>query len=201
MQTSPGFSLIELVITIAILSVLTLGLVPLVKVAERRQREQRLREALREMRAAIDEFHRDAVGMQCVGMSGGVNNQLPGQSPDPRSRVIISDCTIFTVDNPEHYPPDLETLVNGVNVVPRLNLITPSLGSLQGNATDNNALSMKKKVYLRGIPIDPMTGRRDWVLRSCYDSPDSASWGGENIFDIKSKSEATALNGEKYRDW
>ena len=59
----------------------------------------------------------------------------------------------------------------------------------------------KTKVYLRRIPVDPMTGKADWVFRSCYDPADSTSWGGENIFDVHSKSEGKALNGEKYSDW
>src|SRR5215470_10558043 len=65
--TADGFSLIELVITVTVLTILTLGVMPLVKVAVRRQREQQLREALRQMRTAIDEFHRDTVGMVCTG--------------------------------------------------------------------------------------------------------------------------------------
>src|SRR5262245_35403707 len=69
---SQGFSLIELVITITVLTILTLGIMPLVKVSVRRQKEQQLREALRQMRTAIDEFHRDTIGMNCsvAGLSG-----------------------------------------------------------------------------------------------------------------------------------
>ncbi len=203
-----GFSLIELVITITVLSILTLGVLPLVKVAVRRQKEQQLRETLRQIRMAIDEFHRDTVGMVCLG--AGINQQQIQQQQqqqqqgnvfiDPRSKVVISDCTIFGVDNPDHYPPDIQTLVDGVNVVPR--------GSAGGrgqpgvNATEvGGELSTKQKVYMRGLPIDPITGKADWEFRSSYDPPDSGSWGGENVFDVRSKSKATALNGEKYSDW
>lgn len=204
-----GFSLIELVIVVTILAVLSLGVIPLVKTSVRRQREYRLRETLREMRESIKEFKRDAVGIQCAGAATASPQPgppvPPGQQPgqgfmDPRSKVVISDCTIFGVDNPDHYPPDLETLVTGVNVVPRGAAGVPNpLGP--GNATDNKLVSLKKKVYLRQIPVDPVTGRAEWDLRSCYDAADSTSWGGENVFDVRSKAEGTALNGEKYSDW
>ena len=202
-----GFSLIELVITITVLSILTLGVLPLVKVAVRRQKEQQLRETLRQIRMAIDEFHRDTVGMVCLG--AGINQQQLQQQQqqqqgnmfiDPRSKVVISDCTIFGVDNPDHYPPDIQTLVDGVNVVPRGS--AGGRGQQGVNATDvGGELSTKQKVYLRGLPIDPITGKADWEFRSSYDPPDSGSWGGENVFDVRSKSKATALNGEKYSDW
>jgi general secretion pathway protein G len=221
-RSSQGFSLIELVITVAVLAILTLGVIPLAQVTAKRQKEQELREALREMREAIDQFHREAL----AGAQLQVNQQpgqtqsgpQPQQNPqaqqgqgqpanifaDPRVRVAITDQAIFTADNLDRYPPDLETLVKGVGVLP---ITAGSLGR-RGNqnftalqaATEESTIP-KNKVYLRRIPIDPMTGKADWVFRSCYDSADSTSWGGENVFDVHSKSDGKALNGEKYSDW
>ncbi|MBA3806377.1 MAG: hypothetical protein H0X14_11785 [Acidobacteria bacterium] len=208
--------------TLTVLTILTLGVIPLIKVSVKRQREQRLHEALREMRTAIEEFHRDTVGMQCAGAATSqippesvpnpVQNPQQGRAPnqlqmviDPRSKVVISDCTIFTVDNPDRYPPDLETLVNGVNVVPRAQRQQLGGAGLSGSnetATELGQTSTKKKIYLRAIPEDPVTGRADWCLRSSYESGDSSSCaGGENVFDVRSKSSETALNGDKYGDW
>ncbi len=206
-----GFTLIELVITITVLTILTMGVVPLLKLSVKRQREQQLHDALRQMRTAIDEFHRDTIGVDCSGTINPSQQQQQQQQQgyvDPRSKVRISDCTIFGVDNPDRYPPDLHTLVDGVNVVPRGggNLGGQGLQSTGTSTTNTNSvlgsqLSTKKKVYLRSIPIDPMTGKAEWDLRSCYDSADGDSWGGENVFDVRSKSKDTALNGEKYSDW
>jgi general secretion pathway protein G len=225
-----GFSLIELVITCAVLAILTLGVVPLVQVSVKRQKEVQLREALREMREAIDQFHREAVAgaqMQANQQQGQTTaqqeqaprnapnpqnpqNQQPGAGAniftDPRVRVAITDQTIFTADNPDRFPPDLDTMVKGVNVLPIT--AAASLGR-RGNmnytatqaATSDDSQQPKIKVYLRQIPVDPMTGKADWEFRSCYDTADTNSWGGENVFDVHSKSDGVALNGEKYRDW
>jgi general secretion pathway protein G len=211
-----GFSLIELVITITVLAILTLGTVPLVQVAVKRQKEQELREDLRTMREALDQFHREAVAgaqaqanqQQQPGQTPGQNNQ-PNQAPqnifaDPRVRVYITDQTIFTAENLDRYPPDLETLIKGVSVLP---ITAGSLGR-RGNAnvtaldaaTEQSTIP-KTKIYLRRIPVDPMTGKAEWDFRSCYDAADSTSWGGENVFDVHSKSKGTSLNGEKYSDW
>jgi general secretion pathway protein G len=208
-RAEQGFSLIELVITITVMTILTLGVMPLVKVSVQRQREQRLRETLRQLRIAIDEFHRDTVGMVCAGpgvQPGGGGGQVPGAGGgfiDPRSKVVISDCTIFGIDNPDHYPPDLDTLVQGVNVIPR-GMGPGAMGGagLSGSTPmSQQQLSTKQKVYLRSIPVDPITGKAEWDLRSSYDPADSTSWGGENVFDVRSKSKEKALNGEQYSDW
>ena len=202
MKTERGFSLIELVITITVLTILTLGAMPLVKVSVKRQKEQQLRDSLRQIRMAIDEFHRDTVGMNCTGVALPPGTPPPGTMViDPRSRVVLSDCTIFGVDNPDRYPPDLETLTTGVNVIPR-GMQAGGFGDKDTDATKVGAqLSTKQKVYLRALPIDPMTGKADWELRSSYDPADAGSWGGENVFDVYSKAKGTALNGEKYSDW
>ena len=219
-----GFTLIELVVTVAVLAILTLGVIPLVQVSVKRQKEEQLRAALREMREAIDQFHREALaGAQYQvnqGTTGGTGVTDPnsgartgtgtgggtGINPigDPRVRVFITDQTIFGVDNPDRYPPDLETLVNGVDVLPITAAGLGRRGNLNYTATEaatQDSLIPKTKVYLRRIPVDPMTGEAEWDLRSSYDTSDSGSWGGENVFDVRSKSDGTALNGEKYRDW
>jgi general secretion pathway protein G len=212
-----------LVITLTVMSVLTLAVIPIVRTSIRRQKEQRLREALREMRTAVDEFHRDTVGMQCGPTGAVINNPGGGGIPgapgapapgapggvylDPRSRVVIADCKIFGVDNPEHYPPDLETLVAGVDVVPRASLGGPQAGrgldSVGGQATDSAAtLVPKKKRYLREIPVDAVTGKIDWCILSSYDESDGGCTGSPvNVFDVRSKAPGEALNGEKYSDW
>ncbi|MGE0461407.1 MAG: type II secretion system protein [Vicinamibacterales bacterium] len=83
--------------------------------------------------------------------------------------------------NSEGYPPDLEILVEGVSVA--------------------NDASGRKLKFLRRIPIDPMTGESEWGLRSYQDKPDTTSWGGQNVFDVRSLSEGTGLDGTKYKDW
>src|SRR4030095_4527564 len=106
-RAQSGFSLIELVITVTVLTILTLGVIPLVKVSVKRQKEQQLRDTLRQIRSAIDEFHRDTIGIVFTGATvspqgGGQPQQQQQQFIDPRSKVVISDCTIFGVDNPDH---------------------------------------------------------------------------------------------------
>lgn len=145
-----GLSLVELIFTVAIVSILSMAALPLARVSIKRQKEVELRRALREMRDAIDRYN------------------------DASFRGFIEQK--FGADN---YPPDLETLVKGVT---------------QLNAVD------KKLRFLRRIPRDPMTGS-EWGLRSTQDSPDSNSFGGQNVFDVYTKSTATALDGTKYSDW
>ena len=84
----------------------------------------------------------------------------------------------------EGYPPDLETLVKGV-----------TLSAIGGKQTE------RRLRFLRKIPVDPMTGRAEWGLRSVQDDPDSSSWGGQNVFDVFSHSQGTAVDGTRYADW
>lgn len=207
-SSSGGWTLIELIITVTVLTILSLGVVPLVKTSVKRAREQQLREALREMRNAIEEFHRDTIGATCCPAVPNSAGPPPPPTLDPRSKVGISDRTIFGVENPDHYPPKLETLVEGVSILPRANVIVggnlnlnTNLGDKQPTNGGGGLVSTKKKTYLRAIPVDPMTGNADWGLRSTYDPPDASEWGGENVFDVYSKSDATALDGSKYSDW
>jgi general secretion pathway protein G len=143
-----GFTLLELIIASAILVVLSTMAVPLARITIQRARERELRADLWEMRDAIDRY-KDA-----------------------------ADRNLFqTKVDSQGYPPDLDTLVKGVDV--------------QG----------KKLKFLRKIPIDPMTDSTEWGLRSMQDDPDSDSWGEQNVFDVYTKSEGTALDGTKYKDW
>jgi general secretion pathway protein G len=155
MRGERGYTFIELVIVTTILLVLASAVMPLAQVTSQRAKEADLRRALREMRTAIDRF-KDAVDQ-------GV---IPTTELRPGS---------------EGYPPDLDTLVEGVSVA-------------------NDATGRQLK-FLRRVPIDPMTNSTEWGLRAYQDSPDTSSWGGQNVFDVYTKSEGTGLDGTKYRDW
>lgn len=143
-----GLTLIELIVATAILAILTGAAIPIARVRIQREKERELRRDLWEMRDAIDRY-KDAAD------SGKFQTKVGS----------------------ENYPPDLETLVNGVDI------------------------GGKKVRFLRRVPIDPMTGNTEWGLRAMQDDPESDSWGGQNVFDVFSKSEGTALDGTKYKTW
>jgi general secretion pathway protein G len=143
-----GFTLIELIVATTILIILTGMAVPMARVTIKRQKERDLHHALWEMRDAIDRY-KDAADRGAFQLKVGS----------------------------EGYPPDLDTLVNGVDV------------------------NGKKLKFLRRIPIDPMTGGTEWGMRSMQDDATSDSWDGENVFDVFTKSQGTALDGTKYKDW
>ena len=146
-----GMTLLELIIACAILLILSSAALPIAKFTVIRAKENELHRDLREMRDAIDRY-KDAAD----------RNQI---------RTELGS---------EGYPPDLETLVKGVQL---------------GASND------KKIRFLRRIPVDPITGTAEWGLRAVQDDPDSTSWGGKNVFDVYSKSPATAQDGTKYSDW
>lgn len=201
-----GFTLLELIVTLTVIGILVMGTIPLMQNANKRQKELRLRENLRMIREAIDEFHRDTVGACPQGsvVSGNPAGQNGGAAPaDPRSRVIVDDCEIFDTQNLDRYPPSLETLVEGVTVKARGLPANFQGGRGIGDNTNATELTENKdltKVYLRELPIDPMTGEADWKIRSSYQSEDG-NWDEINVFDVRSNSDGEALNGEKYSDW
>ena len=204
-KTAGGYSLIELVVTLGVLAVLVMGTVPMAENSVKRAKELRLRETLRQMRAAIDEFKRDTFGACPQGMSNSFNQtSVGGNVPtDPRSRVVIDDCTIFDTDNLDRYPPSLDQLVQGVRVKSRGMNMTGGSGLMPGTKQATEVLEEKEiiKVYLREIPVDPITGEKDWKFRSSYQSADSENWDEVNVFDVRSSSKQEALNGDKYSDW
>lgn len=202
-----GFSLFELIMTLAVLSVMILAAIPLLQNSVKRQKEQDLRQALRDMRAAIDEFKRDSVGSCPMGNVASQNMPRNFQQQqmqfDPRSRVMVDDCKLFTTDNLDRYPPSLEDLVNGVKVRSRMPNTMANTKSVfdQPNATELNENKELVKIYLRKVPIDPMTGKADWELRSSFQDKDATDWDRINVFDVRSTSDAEAMNGDKYSDW
>jgi general secretion pathway protein G len=151
LSQAAGMTLLELIIACSILMVLSSMALPVCKYTVIRQKEAELHYDLRTMKDAIDRY-----------------------------KDLADQHKFRTEVGSENYPPDLETLVKGVQL----------------GAGDDKRLR-----FLRKIPVDPMTGRADWGLRSISDDPDSTSWGGKNVFDVYSKSSGTALDGTKYSDW
>lgn len=206
-KIADGYTLLELIVTMTVLAIFVMGTIPLTQNAVRRQKEIRLRQVLREMRNAIDEFKRDAKDACPPGSQAAGNPTIPGGNlpVDPRSRFIVDDCALFDNDlNVDHYPPTLEVLAEGVKVK-RTGL--PPQAQSGGVFSDRNATDLNGdqeeiiKHYLRELPLDPMTGEADWRFRSSTQSADSDSWDEVNVFDVRSSSDGEALNGEKYSDW
>lgn len=202
-----GYSLLELVATLTILAILVIGTIPLMENSVRREKELKLIETLRLVRNAIDEFKRDTLGSCPQGAITSGNPTMNfgggGVPTDPRSRVVIDDCKIFDNENLDRYPPTLESLVEGVKVKPRGVNMRGGSGLTDGTrqATEMNEQKEFTKVYLREMPIDPMTGKSDWKIRSSYQEKDSDSWDEVNVFDIRSSVDGESMSGDKYSDW
>jgi len=143
-----GLTLVELIVAITILAILTGAAIPIARTRIRREKEHALRQALWEMRDAIDRY-KDAADRGAFQVKLGT----------------------------EGYPPDLETLVKGVDV------------------------GGKKVRFLRRIPVDPMTGKEEWGKRCMKDDPDSQSWCGDNVFDVYTQAPGEGLDGTKYSEW
>ncbi len=146
-----GMTLVELIVSVMIMLVLSMAALPMARVRIKREKERELRAALLEMRNAIDRY-KDASDRGLIQVKLGS----------------------------EGYPPDLETLVKGVDMVGQVD---------------------KKFRFLRRIPTDPMTHSTDWGMRSMQDDPKTSSSGGQNVFDVYSKSQEKAMDGTNYADW
>jgi len=151
-----AFTLTEMLVTAAILAILAGAAIPLAKNAVQREKEIELSRALRGLREAIDSYKR-----------------------------LADEKKIRTEPDSEGYPPDLKTLVEGVEV--------------SGTSDDGSRTRVRK--FLRRIPRDPMTRSDGWGLRSYQDKPDAETWGGENVYDVYTKSRGRALDGTPYREW
>ncbi|WP_298433192.1 type II secretion system protein [Geobacter sp.] len=149
-------TIIELVMTVAILGILASLVVPFTQMTVKRTKELELRRDLREIRTALDAYKKDydeLVKIKSLNKSG--------------------------------FPESLDKLVEG---------------------EDFGGASPLKKKYLRRIPVDPFNRpaageKPQWGLRSYTDDPESTNWGGEDVFDVYSLSEDTAIDGTKYKDW
>jgi general secretion pathway protein G len=155
LRRAEGYTFVELLVVSAIIIILASAVMPLARVTATRQREVELRRVLREMRTAIDKY-KDAADL---GQISPLELKLGA----------------------EGYPPDLQTLVDGVTAA-------------------NDATGRKLK-FLRRVPVDPMSRSMEWGMRSYQDDPDATRWGGQNVFDVFTTFEGTALDGTKYRDW
>ena len=146
-----GLTLIEVMVTSAVIVVLAAAVLPLARVTIKRQKEIELREDLRQMRRAIDDYKK------------------------------LADQGLIQLDvEQEGYPRDLDELVKGVDIVGQVD---------------------KKAKFLRRVPIDPMTGKAEWGLRSYQDEWDATSWGGEDVYDVYSLAGGVGMNGTPYRKW
>ena len=146
-----GFSLVELIATVTIIGILVGMALPLARNSLKREREVQLRQALREMRAAIDKW-----------------------------KTYSDNGQIEVPTDTEGYPQTLDVMVDGVQLI--------------GQAGKNIKV-------LRKIPTDPMNNSTDWGMRSYQDEPTAGSWGGQNVFDVYSKSDGIAFDGTRYKDW
>lgn len=148
-----GFTLLEMLIVVLIISVLATVAIPMVETSLKHEKEIQLRRSLRILRTAIDDY-----------------------------KAFVEKNKIKLDEDTYNYPETLEMLVEGLEY------------------EDKDGEERVQK-FLRRIPIDPMTSTYEWGMRSYQDEHDAETWGGENVWDVYTKSERTALDGTKYKEW
>jgi general secretion pathway protein G len=177
-RRNSGFTLVEITITLALMALLAAVIMPITKAVVKREKEIELRQNLRIIREALDAY-----------------------------KKLADEKRIEVEEDSEGYPPDLETLVEGIEVKPGsagaagTTAAAAAPGSTGGKSGPAESSEPKVIKFLRRIPRDPMTDSLDWGLRSYQDESDSQVWGGENVYDVYTRSNATALDGTKYQDW
>jgi len=202
-----GLSMIELIATIGILLVLSSAAIPMFQMTIQHRKESELRYDLREMRTAIDRYKDDAD-------KNLIRTEVGSQNYPTDLQTLVDGVTISGGAGAGGI--SASALATASNTGQFGSAGTPQLGAGQGagsaggvpplasslSQAGQGLLNTPSKVrYLRKIPVDPMTGKPDWGLRAVQDDPDSTSWGGGNVFDVYSQSQATATDGTKYSDW
>lgn len=155
-----GLTLVELIMTLSILSILAALILPSAQLMSKRNKEIELRRNLRIIRNAIDDYKKSY------------------------DKAIEGKQKIGSL-NKSGYPETLEKLVDG---------------------DDMGGALKETKRFLRRIPADPFVDRNKvptpgWGQRSYADKSDSSTWGGEDVYDVYSLSEETAIDGTKYKEW
>ncbi len=172
-----GLTLIELIVVLTIIAVLSAAIFPLARNSVKREKEIELSRALRTLREAID-LYKKMVD----------DNQLD-----------LGDEFQSLTEDASGYPPNLDVLVKGVPMRDKGQEGGGEEEAPRSGFTRSSTPKIMK--FLRRIPKDPMTNSTDWGLRSYRDEPNSDRWGGEDVYDVYTKSTEKALDGTKYRDW
>lgn len=151
-----GFTLVEILVTLTLISLIASMAFPLIQLDQKRQQERELKEALSQIRIALDEY-----------------------------KQATDEGRVYKPVNSSGYPKSLHELVDGV--------------------TDLKDIKGRKIYFLRRIPTDPVvpdktTGIDSWAMRS-YASPSNAPEAGDDVYDIRSKSKKSAINGTTYDTW
>lgn len=215
-----GFTLIELIVAFSILMILSTIALPLVRVKVQREKERLLRLRLSEIRSTIDRY-------KDMADQGRLAEIDPKNHGYPESLEILVEGVPFSpaggagpggMNQPGAFGPGQGAFGNrrGTASGNRSGGAFGGGGPRGGggfgggfgasrSGSRSSGMGMGEEAqkirFLRRIPVDPMSGLADWGLRDMQDDPNATNWGGNNVFDVYSKSMDMALDGTYYRDW
>lgn len=197
-------TLLELIVTVAIVIILAAVAMPSVKVMGKRTQELELRQKLREIRMALDRFHEDwaregdmAKGQYCTKHKSSCL-EYTGSTGYPKKFETLLGIPLSDDGTESKRPQGAMGMGMGVNPTGEGKSLRDSLND---SPLKDSEEKPKVKRYLRRIPLDPMTGTQDWGLRCYKDPPEADRWCSDDIFDVFTKNTASALNKSRYRDW